>query len=311
MDDLIPTAQLRLQGLGNREISRRVSAGELTRVLRGHYLCSVPDEQALHLQRALSCPDQVLALESAALVHGLPISQLPELVQVIMHGAGRSRTRGVKRVTSAPLPAAHITEVNGARLTTVARTVVDITRTRGLEPGLVAWEAARWRAREAKLLDRFDAETGEAIELLSGRRGVQRARIALASASSRSQSPMETRSLIRIRELRLPTPVQQYSVVDQDGSWLGTTDFAWPELGVLGEYDGQDKYDSLARPGETPVQVMRREKRRQESMEAVGWVFARWGKEEVRRPAALRARIEAAMKVAASRVGRPLPGVER
>lgn len=308
MDDLIPTAHLRLQGLSSRAIARRVAGGELTRVMRGLYLPEAGDAQTLHLHRARSCPGQVLALESAALVHGVHLDRLPELVQVIQHGAGRSRTRGTKRVMSAPLPPQHIVQVNDLRITSLARTVVDITRVRGLEPGLVAWESARWRARVQDALAAFDAEAAEAIELLIGRRGIDQARLALVWASASSQSPMETRSLLRMRTMPFPMPVQQFEVFDWTGASLGFTDFGWPEHGVLGEYDGQDKYDRLARPGQTPSEVMRREKRRQEAMEAVGWVFARWGKEEVRRPQLMQARIESAMRVAATRQG-PLPGV--
>ncbi|MGA4506285.1 hypothetical protein ACQB6R_12105 [Propionibacteriaceae bacterium G1746] len=303
MDDLIPTAQLKLRGLGSREIAERIASGDLTRVMRGQYVQTPLDARALHLQRARSCAGQVLALETAAMVHGLPITRLPELVQVVQQGAGRSRTRTIKRVLSAPLPAQHVTEVDGLLLTTLPRTVVDLARVRGLEPGMIAWEAARWRARVAEALTAFDAEAADVIEALRGRKGLRHAQVALVRASAMSQSPMETRSLMRMRTLGIPEPVQQYEVLDPGGTSLGFTDFAWPDLGVLGEYDGQDKYDLLARPGETPAAVMRREKRRQERMESLGWVFARWGKEEVGRPPALRERIDRAFAIAARRSG--------
>ena len=154
----------------------------------------------------------------------------------------------------------------------------------------------------------FDAATAEALAVLGGRRGIGLARLAMAASSAYSESPMETRSLMKIRALGLPEPVQQYPVLDPSGRCLGYADFAWPEHGVLGEYDGVDKYERLARPGQSPADVMRHEKRRQESMEALGWVFARWGKEEVRKPWTMGVRVEKAFTIAASRTVR-LPGV--
>ena len=286
-----------------------IETGDLVRVMRGHYLDSPLAADGLHLARAAACAGQVLALESAALVHGLPLVGLPTLVQVVRPGDGRSRVRGTKFITSAPLPDHHVVDLDGLRLTTRARTVVDLARLRGLSTGLITWESARWQARRSDALDRFDAATEDAVSLLTRRRGIGTARLAMSLASAWSQSPMETRSLMTIRTVGLPEPVQQYRVTDWSGTTLGYADFAWPELGVLGEYDGQDKYDALSRPGESPVAVMRREKRRQEGMEALGWVFARWGHEEVRRPPALRARVQAAFAIAATRTI-PLPGVD-
>ena len=307
--DLIPTHQLHLQGLDSRAISRMVGAGDLVRVMRGHYLDSPLDAEELHLARAAACAGQVLALESAALVHGLPLDRLPTLVQVVRPGHGRSQVRGTRLITSAPLPDRHVVDLDGLRLTTRARTVVDLARLRGLMTGLVAWESARWQARTSNALADFDAAASDALDVLARRRGIATARQAMSLASAWSQSPMETRSLMTMRTLGLPEPVQQYRVTDWSGATLGYADFAWPELGVLGEYDGQDKYGILSRPGESPLAVVRREKRRQEGMEALGWVFARWGHEEVRRPPALRARVQAAFAIAATRTI-SLPGVD-
>ena len=70
---------------------------------------------------------------------------------------------------------------------------------------------------------------------------------------------------------------------------------------MIGEYDGQEKYDRLARAGETPAMVVRREKRRQEAFENHGWVVARWGREEVRDPERLRRVILRAFNLAEGR----------
>jgi len=71
-------------------------------------------------------------------------------------------------------------------------------------------------------------------------------------------------------------PELQYPVYDQRGRLLGLSDFAWPKFGVLGEFDGRVKYDQLRRPGESPEDVVFREKQREDRMrEATGWLMIR------------------------------------
>ena len=311
--EVFTTTDLLAKGLTPKGLRRLVTEKKLVRLSRGFYEVPVMDEhraELIHLARAEVCRPAVLALESAALVHGLPLLRtLPDLVQTVEPGDGRSWKRGLRQIRSAPLPDDQTTVMQGFSLTTAARTVVDLTRLRGLEPGLVSWEAARWRARVDEDLEVFDAAAARAVDLLAGRAGITRARRALDVASAWSQSPMETRSLLAITGLGLPAPVQQFEVCDRWGRLLGITDFAWPELGVLGEYDGEGKCQQLAHPNETPRDVLRSEKRRQESMEAEGWVFARWGKEEVARPRLLSGRITSAFSIAQGRsiLGRPDP----
>ena len=49
----------------------------------------------------------------------------------------------------------------------------------------------------------------------------------------------------------VPEPVLQFRVYDEQGGLVGRTDYAWPELGVLGEFDGAVKYERFMRPGES------------------------------------------------------------
>ena len=49
----------------------------------------------------------------------------------------------------------------------------------------------------------------------------------------------------------LPEPQLQFKVYDEVGSLVGITDFAWPEFGLLGEFDGKIKYGRLLKEGET------------------------------------------------------------
>jgi hypothetical protein len=74
----------------------------------------------------------------------------------------------------------------------------------------------------------------------------------------------------------IPEPVLQFEVYDEHGHLVGRTDYAWPELGVLGEFDGAVKYERFLRPGETAHDAVVREKRREDLLrEITGWLMIR------------------------------------
>lgn len=75
----------------------------------------------------------------------------------------------------------------------------------------------------------------------------------------------------------LPRPILQFEVYDAADNLLGTTDFAWPDHGLLGEFDGKVKYGRFLRPGELPGDAVFREKVREDLMrEATGCSFIRF-----------------------------------
>lgn len=63
----------------------------------------------------------------------------------------------------------------------------------------------------------------------------------------------------------------QYEV--WEAGWLiGRVDFAWPSHGVFLEFDGKEKYTKYLRQGESVVDAVLREKRREaEICRATGW----------------------------------------
>lgn len=292
--------ELLQRGWSSRRINLELRRGSLLRVARGLYTKNrTLSLQDRHLLLVRYYGQEVFGLETAALLHALPLERVPSKVQVLVPGAGRSREREDRSIHSGPLPPAALTSVRGFQVTSLARTLVDLARVRPVLEALVPWEAALWRARVEEgagdLRDRIAAE----LDAAGTRRGVRQARWIHEFASPWSQSPKETASRLLLDQLGLPTPVQQFEVW-QHGSKLGTTDFAWPELGVLGEYDGKGKYVAYD-ASLTPEEVMWREKRRQEAMEAAGWVFARWNHQHLLHPAQLKQRVEAAYDIAAGR----------
>ena len=92
-----------------------------------------------------------------------------------------------------------------------------------------------------------------------------------------AESVGESRMRILCFFEHLPKPVLQFEVYDEAGRLLGTTDFAWPDHQLLGEFDGKIKYGRLLRPGELPGDAVFREKVREDLLrEATGWALIRF-----------------------------------
>ena len=90
----------------------------------------------------------------------------------------------------------------------------------------------------------------------------------------------------------LPETGLQFEVYDEWGNLLGITDFAWPEHGVLGEFDGKMKYGRLLREGETPGDALEREKKREDLLrQETTWLMVRLIWEELFRPGPTGAKI--------------------
>lgn len=88
--------------------------------------------------------------------------------------------------------------------------------------------------------------------------------IPLRMADGRSASVGESRGRWWFRVLGFPAPELQWQVRDGEGNLLGTCDWAWPDHGLLGEFDGKVKYGRLLRPGQAPGDVVFDEKKRED-----------------------------------------------
>jgi hypothetical protein len=89
---------------------------------------------------------------------------------------------------------------------------------------------------------------GAALDRARGCPGVPVARRVVAFADGRSESVGESRSRVAIAAAGLPPPELQWSMRLDHG--MAYTDFAWPELRTVGEFDGRVKYGRLLRPGQ-------------------------------------------------------------
>lgn len=99
----------------------------------------------------------------------------------------------------------------------------------------------------------------------------------------------------------IPAPLTQFEVRGPDGQ-VARTDWAWPELGVLGELDGKRKYLRDLKPGEDAGEVVWREKLREEWVtDVTGTLMRRMTFGDIFRPARTAAYFKAGFGLARRR----------
>jgi hypothetical protein len=94
----------------------------------------------------------------------------------------------------------------------------------------------------------------------------------------------------------VPTPQPQYEV-RAGGLRVARSDFGWPDLGAVAEFDGLVKYGRLLLPGESVADAVVREKLREDAIRDTGMRCVRWiwsDLEDFTQPAARLARAFAA-----------------
>lgn len=237
----------------------------------------------------MKAPPVALSHTSAAALWGLPrVSAWPKRIEVI------SPARSSGLIVRHDLPIDGTTEVAGLRVSSVARTVVDLGRTEDLRDAVAAAD----HALHLTLCTRVALEE-EFDRLDPGVPGRARARLVLDLADGRSMSVGESLSRVQMFRLNLPRPDLQVEVRDADGL-VGYCDFGWED--VMGEFDGRKKYG--LREGMDPQEVERtlwNEKRREDRIRATGRKMGRWVWGDAVRPMQM-ARILAAQGIRSSAV---------
>lgn len=274
--------QLLADGYTDDVISGRRRSGAWVALHRGAY-CPVASLQPLdEVQQlvmrtsavAAKSPQLVVSHTSAAALHGLPLWGITLAnVHLTRQGAGGNRKGPGRIVHSGRLAPTQIVDRLGISVTTVGRTLADLAR---LVPAETAVIAADFALHEGLVTpEELRAELDDARHG-AGTFGMRRA---LAFADGRSESVGESRTRLALHDAGLPAPELQVSIYAPDGRLLGRSDFGYPELALLLEFDGASKYDAHRRPGESAADVVRREKRREDAIRELGWLIIRivWG----------------------------------
>jgi hypothetical protein len=254
-------------GLTSGSITYRVQAGTLHRVHRGVYAVGHDrlSERGEFMAAVLAAgKGAVLASLSAAVLWKAwrrPVREIHVLAP-----KDRRPQAGFKLRTTRRLDKRDVTEVDGIPVTTLARTLVDLTDV------LTAHQIANV-IHEAAYHELFDRrETYEAIQRANGRPNITRLHEALQANGAGTRSHLEDRFLSLIGDL--PQPLVNTRIAGIE------VDFAWP--GLIVEIDG---------PGHTRPRTKQEDAERDAILKAAGYEVVRLTRDDLDRPEALLARL--------------------
>lgn len=210
--------------------------------------------------------DLPLSHDSAAALHRIPVLRPDrKRVHFISGKPDGGRKGRLSHVHAAVLDEEEITEVDGLAVTTLERTACDIAASSDFAGALVVFDAVLRRGADRALI----------VETINARRriGAAVARRAIEFASPAAESVGESWSRAQIIEAGLPIPELQRTFSDSRGTMV--VDFAWPN-GVVGEFDGIDKYVRYLGEGETIADAVIREKIREDRLTDLDLHVIRW-----------------------------------
>jgi hypothetical protein len=273
----------------------QLSSGRLVRVRQNVFIAAThwpadpaeqfvlraPAEQAAH-------PEAVISHGAAAAVLALPS---PDSMRWFEGPIGMTVEAGSRPFRDgvcyhrAPLPAGQVTtDAAGYRVTSPARTAVDLAGSLELPQALVLLDAAARQACdryvfEARRRDyRNPRLVAAARELLSeAARTIRASRLrpAIQLTEPCRESPIESLAAGHFALAGLPMPLWQEPIRTPVGTLY--PDCFWPEYRLVGEADGADKYRDQ--------QAAVREKEREQVLRDLGLRIVRWlGKEIIGRP---------------------------
>lgn len=325
-DGLILSRMLEEAGISRRDVARELGAGTLVRVRRGAYAqhsdwsALWPDGKYRMLVRAsvaASSKQLVVSHLSAAVMHGLPtVSEWPKTLHILDPDASGG--------ASSPLITSHrgngdveraLSEtvvIDGVRVTSLARTLIDVAGTTSMARSVVALDTALHRARthaESAASNRavraIRRHSTEALALANAAEGelrdalyseLDRARSARGFSCARAAQAIsfangladgagESLSRVRFAELGFEAPELQVQFQRQGGR-AAFVDFWWRGIRKAGEFDGKFKYTrgAIVRPGDDPGAIVYAEKRREDELRSQMNSMSRWGWSEVLPP---------------------------
>ena len=274
--------ELLAAGFSDDELRRLVRTGGLTPVRRGVYVQGgVPDDvlvrHTLHVLAAMGelAGDAVVSHVSAAVLHGLRIWGVrPDRVHVTRPRRGGGRRGALVHVHVAAIDTGEVVTIAGLSVTSLARTVADLARVLPFEQAVVFADAATFHQRPGRV---EKADLVAVLDAAPRRPGTRAARRAIDVSEGLSESVGESRSRVAIAAAGLPPPVLQWEVrAAATGAFVGRVDVGWPDLRIVGEFDGLVKYGRALRPGQDPAEVLVAEKLREDALRDEDLAVVRW-----------------------------------
>ncbi len=244
---------------------------------RSVFITNPPDdERALHVERMHAAvpslgPGSYFCRTSASLVHGLPLwfANL-DLVHVVRTQGGHGGLSPWIHAYTTPKTLPATTLIDGFRVTTLERTAADVMRTLTFGPTLAVADAVL----------RIGGSRSALLKEIEKGRGCRHCTEAVLRADPLSESPYESWARAIMLQNQIPLPKLQVEFFDHVG-FIGRVDFHWPRHRLIGEYDGETKYNELLPLGATRADAEAAAALRHGRIEALGNRFIRFGKEEV------------------------------
>lgn len=265
---LITNGQAQNAGLSADQVQYLLDKQTLRQTHLGVYrFSSAPESRSQRLLAACLAVGHISAAShrAAASVHG--IWTMPQDWVEITVGRDRSpELAGVKTHRLADLSDRWIVEVDGLPVTTPSRTLVDLGAV--LPLGSVSRALDRAIGRQLASL----AEIRSALNSVArkGRAGVGIMRRLLDERGNAptTSSTLQARMATLIRRHGLTSPVPEHCVLDRHGQFVGTVDFAYPEIKYAIEVDGYEFH--------TGLKEFRHDRVRQNDLVDLGWTVHRF-----------------------------------
>ncbi len=298
-------ADLRTRDRTRQQYANDVASGAQVRVARGVYVPGLmwrklsDTDRYLVLIHAIAgtrASPPILSHWSAAAIHGLPIiGTWPPSVHMIVPASSGSRSRNLVTRHALSLEADEVVEVDGLRVTSLLRTVVDMAALGRFLPAVVMADHALHEDRHGGSPPRCTRE--QLLAQWQRRmpfRGCARAREVIDFAVANSDSPLESVSRVNMEMIGFPRPQLQIPFSDHLG-FIGYADYFWPEHSLIGEADGDKKYlDPAFRSGRSIEEVLVAQTKRENRLRALGFRVTRWDWATAISHSALRSHLHAA-----------------
>jgi hypothetical protein len=282
---IFTTADLAERGIGDTEIRSAVRTGAWVRLRTGVFVTATdlaevertgrrPGLDALAVTAGAIGRRAVLSGSTAAWVWGLPRPRTAPQIVELTHPHRWRRGDGW-RMTRAALPEDEVTVRGAYRVTTAARTLVDVARSWTEVDAVAAMDAALLRGLTTR------DELTRVLERQARVAGVPRSVRAVGLADGRAESWLETYGRLTFAALGLPPFVPQVEL--RIGDRLLKVVDGWYEQAALAiEFDGRVKYRA-PRYGRTPEDELWREKRAEDELRSLGVRFTRLAMEDLSR----------------------------
>lgn len=223
-------------------------------------------------------PTSALSERTAATLWGGPLPmEIPmEVLHITLPPEGFHVQRPGVICHRRSLPPEHIRDVDGLRLTSPARTLVDLASVLSL-PHLVALGDDFLRRN---LMTQRDLLT--VIQQSRKQRGIPSARTAATLLDPRSESPRESVTRALLWQAGFPMPTPNVDICDAFGNFVARGDLVYEDLRIVIEYDGSHHLT----PGQQSKDADRRLK-----LNVLDWLILEVVSRDIRTPQRLYAKV--------------------